>query len=103
MIFLQQETQTASYGQDVNTVEVLYKEHQNKHEEIMKMREDVERACKEAVIVDSCYCKLSICIKYNIMIMNILIYLVVSVQDFHELTTGFHFARYVSVTLNNIL
>ena len=48
MIFLQQEIQTASYGQDVNTVERLYKEHQNKHEEIMKMREDVERACKEA-------------------------------------------------------
>lgn len=49
VIFLQQEIQTASYGQDVNTVEQLYKEHQNKHEDIMNMRENVERACKEAV------------------------------------------------------
>lgn len=44
--FLQQEIQDVSYGQDVSSVEQLYKEHQSKHEEIMKLREDVEKACK---------------------------------------------------------
>ena len=50
-IFLQQEIQNASYGQDLSKVEQLYKEHQTKHEEIMNLKEEVEKECKQTVRV----------------------------------------------------
>ena len=48
-LFLQQEIQNASYGQDLSSVEQLYKEHQTKHDEIMNLREEVEKVCKKTV------------------------------------------------------
>lgn len=47
--FLQHEIKDAPYGQDVSSVEQLYKEQQTKHEEVMNLREDVEKACKQSV------------------------------------------------------
>lgn len=49
LIALQHEIQSASCGQDLNSVELLYEEHLKKHEEIMQFRKDVEKKCKEAV------------------------------------------------------